>query len=300
MKRLGTGDFLGNYEAGSPEWVQSRVGRLGASEIAAVMGLSRFQSPFSIWHIKAGNIAPEADNQAMAWGRDLEALIARRFGREHPSWRLSRCGLYANRERPWQVAQPDRIIHLGGRRLAALEVKTDRYAESWGPEGTDDIPVYYRCQAMWQMDTFGWAECHFAVLITGCDYREYLVRYDPDEATFMRNVAIAFLASIAMGIPPDIDDHGATYTAVRELHPEIDDVEIAISAELAEQYKAAITAIDEAKSAKTLASSRVLNAMGRARRAVCNGEPIAIRVPSGGGASPHLRPAGNGRKRAAA
>src|SRR5262245_56826091 len=141
----------------------------------------------------------------MAWGRDLEALIARRFARAHPEWRLSRCALYANRERWWQAAQPDRVLHLGGRKLAALEVKTDRYADDWGAQGSDDLPIYYRCQAMWQMDCFGWSECHCAVLITGVDYREYLVRYDADEAELLRKAAVDFLASIEDGTPPSID-----------------------------------------------------------------------------------------------
>ncbi|MGH3521943.1 MAG: YqaJ viral recombinase family protein [Mycobacterium sp.] len=298
-RNLGTGVLLGRYEAGSPEWHAARVGRLGASEIAAVMGLSRWQSPFSLWHLKAGNVAPERDNREMEWGRDQEWVIARRFAREHPAWKVTRCGLYANRVRPWQVAQPDRVVHVGDRTLTALEVKTDRYADDWGPEGTDDIPIYYRCQAMWQMDTFGWRDCLFAVLITGVDYREYRVRYDPDEVELMRAAAHRFIDSIDAGIPPSIDEHMATYRAVRALHPDIDDVEHELDEQLAKDYQAALADVDVADEAKNLASSRVLDAMGRARRAVCNSERIAIRVPTKGG-PPHLRPAGSGRKRAAA
>lgn len=296
---IGNGELLGRYEAGSQEWHNARLGRLGASEIAAVMGLSRWQSPFSLWHLKAGNVTPQVDREWMEWGRDQEALIARRFRRQHPDWRLSRCGLYANRVRPWQVSQPDRVLHLGGRRLAALEVKTDRYGDDWGPQGSDDIPIYYRCQAMWQMDTFGWTECHFAVLITGVDYREYVVRYDADEAELLRAEAQRFIDSIDAGIPPSIDEHTATYRAVRELHPDIDDVEIEIDEDLARQYIAALADLDAAEETKRFAASRVLAAMGRARRAISAEQRIAIRVPTKG-APPHLRPASDKRKRAAA
>ncbi|MGH3693264.1 MAG: YqaJ viral recombinase family protein [Pseudonocardiaceae bacterium] len=298
-RTIGTGVLLGSYVAGSPEWQKARLGRLGASEIAAVLGLSKWQSPFSLWHLKAANIPPEPDNRAMEWGRDQEWVIARRFVREHPDWKVSRCGLYVNRDRDYQVAEPDRVLHLGGRKLASLEVKTDRYADDWGAEGTDDIPIYYKVQAMWQMDCFGWSECYFAVLITGVDYREFLVRYDAEEAELMRAAAVDFLASIEAGTPPSIDEHAATYRAVRQLHPDIVDLDVEIDEVLAKEYKAALADVDAAEGAKSRASSRVIDAMGRARRAVCNKERIAIRVPTKGG-PPHLRPAGNGRKRAAA
>jgi putative phage-type endonuclease len=299
-RTIGTAVLLGDFEAGSPEWHAARARRFGASELAAVLGLSPWQSPFSLWHLKAGNVEPEGDKREMEWGREQEAIIARRFAREHhiEGWKVTRCGLYVNRERDYQVAQPDRVLHLGQRRLAALEVKTDRYGDEWGPLGSDDIPVYYRCQAMWQMDCFGWSECYFAVLITGMDYREYLVRYDPEEAELMRAAAVEFLASIEVGEVPDLDEHSATYRAVRALHPDIDDVDIEIDAELALQYKAALADLDAAEAAKNKAGARVLDAMGRARRAICEKERIAIRVPTKGG-PPHLRPAGGGKRKKA-
>jgi putative phage-type endonuclease len=299
-RTLGSAHLLGNYVAGSPEWAAAREGRLGGSEIAAVLGLSKWQSPFSLFHLKAGNIAPEADNGGMEWGRDWEALIARRFARNHPEWRLSRCGLYANRERPWQVSQPDRVIHYGARRLAALEVKTDRNADEWGTEGTDDLPIYYRCQGLWQLDTFGWDRCHIAVLIAGSDYREYVIEYDEADVKLMRDVAQEFLASVATGIPPDIDSHEATYRAVRELHPDIDGTEVEVDRDIAAAYEAACAGFTEAEDLKQLATSRLADAMGNARRAICNQRRIAIRVPGRGNAAPHLRPARTVTKREAA
>ncbi len=291
-RTLGEGVLLGSYQPGSPAWFEARAGRLGASEIAAAAGLSRWQSPFSLWHLKAGLIPPQPDNREMAWGRDLETVIARRFGREHAAagWRLSRCGLYANRDRPWQVAQPDRIVHRGHRRLAPLEVKTDRWADEWGPDGSDDVPIYYRCQAMWQLDTFGWDTCFFAVLLTGSDYRELRVDAHPGDIELLRVDAERFLASVEAGVPPPLDASDATHAAVRVLHPGIEDVRVEIGEDIAVEYTTALADADAAKTAKQLAASRVLHAMGDARRAVCNGDEVAIRVPTAGAAPPHLRP----------
>jgi putative phage-type endonuclease len=299
--RLGTAIRLGSYESGSPEWHAARRDRLGASEVAAAMGLSKWQSPFSLWHLKAGLLAPQRDNAQMQWGRDLETVIARRFAREHPEWTLSRCALYAHRERLWQVAQPDRVVHLGRRRLGALEVKTARYDDEWGEQGSDEVPLYYRCQALWQLDVFGWQSCHFAVLVTGSDYYEYAVEYHAGDVELMHTEALRFLASVTAGVPPDIDAHQATYAAVRQLHPDIDaELEVELDEELAQTYSRAVAGERAATEAKRQATSRVLAAMGTARRALCNGEQVALRVPSPRGAPPHLRPARQGRKAKAA
>lgn len=298
-RTLGNATLLGRYEAGSPAWYAARQSRLGASEIAAVLGLSKWRSPFSLYHLKAGHIAPQVDNREMEWGRDLEALIARRFGRQHPEWRLTRCGLYINRDRPWQASQPDRVIHYGNRQLAALEIKTDRNSDDWGAEGTDDIPIYYLCQTRWQLDTFGWDRCHVAVLIAGSEYREYLVEPSEADTQLMRTAGKVFLDTVAAGVPPDIDSHTATYQAVRELHPDINDTDIEIDAEMAAEYAAACCALQGAETRKRLATSRLADVMGNARRATCNGERVAIRVAGRGGATPHLRPARQAPRRAA-
>ncbi|MBV9652646.1 MAG: YqaJ viral recombinase family protein [Pseudonocardiales bacterium] len=303
-RTLGSAVKLGWYDAGSPEWYAARQGALGASEIAAVLGLSPWQSRFSLWHLKQGNIPPEPPRPELEWGKDQEALIARRFAREHAEdgWKVQRIALYRNLVRKYQVAQPDRALFLGGGLMAALECKTDRYADDWGTPGTDEMPVYYRCQGLWQMDCFGWSRCYFAVLITGVDYCEYVLEYDRDEALELREAAEEFMASIEAGTPPNLDDHAATYRAVRQLHPLIDNASVEIPPELARQYRAALDAVDAAEAAKHAAAARILDAMGRARRATCDKQNVAIRVPSKGDAPPHLRPSGTNsrRKKAAA
>lgn len=299
--RLGAGILLGHYIAGSPRWEAARAGRLGASEIAAVLGFSPWLSPFALWHMKAGTLPAQHDNEEMSWGRDLEALIARRFDRNHApqGWWLTRCGLYANRHRPYQVAQPDRVLHMGNRRLAALEIKTDRTADEWGRPGSDEIPLYYRAQVMWQMDTMGWEECWVAVLISGSEYREYRVTYSFTDAALMRLEAELFLDSLRTGDPPPLDGHEATYRAVRALHPEIDEVDVEVDEHIATDYLAAVADFTAAEERKRHASAQLALAMGRARRAVCAGTRIAIRVPTPGG-TPHLRPNRTTAKAAAA
>jgi len=76
---------------------------------------------------------------------------------------------------------------------------------------------------------------------------------------------------------------------VEWMHPEIERVDIEVDAELAEQYEAALRAHKAAEAAKVEATSRMIVAMGKARRAMRGKQSLASRVPGRNGAPPYLR-----------
>lgn len=279
-------ELLGTFTPGTPEWVAARADALGGSEIAAVMGLSPFESPFSLWHRKAGLAVPVADNDQMYWGRLLEDPIAAEFARRHPEHRVRRSGTWRNRARPYQIGTPDRLLSRG----ELLEAKTARLDDGWGEQGTDEVPVHYRAQCLWYLDALEAKRCHLAVLIGGSDYREYIVQADPAEAAVMREAAVEFLRTVRDGTRPSIDGHSATYQVVRELHPDIDPVTVELPATVAEPYLAALAACRDADTEKARCAGLVIDAMGSAQRATYRGADIATRV---GGRSadkpPYLR-----------
>jgi len=100
-------------ETGSEaEWLEARRHGVTASEIAVVMGLSPYDSPYALYHRKRGELPDVEDTDAMERGRVLEPYIADRFGRLHPEFALTGDGrrLYRHPDRPWQMATPDRLI----------------------------------------------------------------------------------------------------------------------------------------------------------------------------------------------
>jgi len=272
---------IGTFEVESPKWRAARSQGLGGSEIAAVLGLSPWCSKFTLWHRKAGMVDQEPDNQSMAWGRRLETPIADAFAETHPDWKLRKIGTWRSKARPWQIANPDRMIHTpcgsGGRtRASILECKTAHAMNGW--EWDNGVPVYYRCQALWYLDVFGMETCHFAVLIGGSDYRELSVTFDPTEAQFMRTAAEEFLASIRDGRRPAIDESDSTFQTVRELHPEIDGTEKEIPEEIAVKYLASCDAERRVKEFKRQAAAALLDEMGKARYALYQGDRFAMRA----------------------
>jgi putative phage-type endonuclease len=150
--------------AGAPRdvWLAARQHGIGASEAAAVLGLSPWESAFSLHWRKRGVLGGVDETEPMRWGTILEAPIAAEFARRHPTVRVERVGLCAHVDRPWQLATPDRLIvdpdegcdcpaagcrrtgvcTAGGAVTAVVECKIDdaHHAYAWGEEGSDDIP----------------------------------------------------------------------------------------------------------------------------------------------------------------
>ena len=267
-----------SHEPGSPEWHEQRRLALGGSEVAAVLGISPFESRFSLWHRKAGLAQPIQDSPEMEWGRRLESAILERWVEGNDDaymWLTNRTYLRDG----WMLASPDAIIlNPSEDPYAIVEVKHPNYSDGWGEPGTDQIPLYYLTQARWYMHVLDLPVCHFAVLIGACDYREYVVHQDADDVALMIREGRAFLDSITAGERPDIDDSDATYQVVRRLHPEIDPENVEISADMATLIVGANRLAKAAAATRLHAFSTVLDFAGRAKHIDLNGRRIAYRT----------------------
>lgn len=282
--------LLGREEHQSPEWYALRSNGIGGSEIAAVVGLSPWTSRFALWHRKRGLLEEQQADQAMSWGTRLEPIICEAFTEAHPEFWVQEAGTYRHAERTWQLANVDRMLYptenvgVDTDPLGLLEVKTASAFDAfeWGKPGTDEIPPYYRCQVLWYLDVLGLPSAHLAVLIGGSDYREYVIDYAADEAEWLREEGAKFWAEVQAGIPPAIDEHSATYEAVRAMHPDINGEDIEIPSDIYHGYATTKTAAEEATAAHRKAKATLLDAMGNARRALVEGTPVLRRQAANG------------------
>ncbi|WP_328941579.1 YqaJ viral recombinase family protein [Streptomyces sp. NBC_00250] len=281
-----TGILLGQYTPGTPEWEKARGGLcITATEIAAVVNLSPWQSRFSLWHKKAGLPTPPFEsNPAVEWGNRLEAAVAQKWSDGH-GVELHETGTWRHRDRDWQRATPDRI---GDNSL--VEVKTSPFGEGWGPAGSDEIPVYYRCQVQWQMDVTGYRTTHIALLVSGHDYREYVVEYDADDAQILRDAAERFLDDVRRGNRPPIDGADATYQTIRVQPHGRDDIDVEIPLELAARYEVIGDQRRTVDTEFTQVRGEVLDHIGNGYRAVCGERRIAYRTVNTDGTTLALQP----------
>lgn len=286
---------LGWFEPGHPDWHAARANGIGGSEIAAVMGISPYESRFSLWHRKQGLIAPVEESEEMFWGKVHEPSICHRFAQLHPDLVVATSPTYAAADRPWQIANPDRLIvteYVTGTPTAIVEAKTARDDHGWGKAGTDDIPVHYRAQALWYLDVLQVSRCHVVVLIAGSEYREYVVDYSPHEAQTMREAGAEFMRTLRQHERPDIDGHAATFQTIKALPDGQDDIDIEVTAANRDRYFAALDAAKTADDEKRAAAGVLLDQIGTGRRAVHDRSPVATRTVRDG-RTHSLQPARN-------
>lgn len=293
----------------NPRWHELRRAGVSASEIAAVMGLSPWQSAFSLYWQKVNGWGSEG-NEYTSTGSHLEDAIAEWWIAENDpieNLALRPAGLYAHPERPWQLATPDRLVHLAcpdcdgdgtyafpggnlrfecpdcdgksGLLVALLECKWVAHSwDGWGEPGTDDIPVYYRAQALWQLDVLGVDEVHFAVLGPG-GFRAYgPVRRDETDLRGMRHAGASFHARLASGDAPDLDGHAATLTTLSRLHPSVGEGDVEVPVELAETYRRARALKKRTEAVVDRCEARIRDALGSDfNRAVVGNKLVASR-----------------------
>lgn len=289
-----SGILLGTFRPGEPGWDQARAGLcITATEIASVLGLSPWMSAYTLWHKKAGlPVAPFIPNPYTEWGVRHEATILRKLADEHPEYEVVGTGTWQHADRPQQRATPDGLLAQDGRVIALAEVKTaPEDTGEWGPDGSDIVPMHYRCQVTWQLDTLGLHRAILAVLISGWDYREYEIEYDEADATLMRARSDAFLDSVSRGSRPDPDGSESTLATAQLQHPGRDESEVDIGPHLAERYREALAHQTALTAERRQLATQVLERMGGAKYATSLGQRIAIRTVTADGEFKSLMPA---------
>lgn len=134
-------------------WHAARAKGIGGSEIAAILGKSKWSSPTDIYLKKIPQFEqpPEQQSEAARWGNVLEDVIikewAHRTGRRYIHLPVS----LQSDDNPIFIANVDGFeLDEDGKVLGIIECKTTTlYNEELWREG--EIPVYYVYQIQWYM-----------------------------------------------------------------------------------------------------------------------------------------------------
>jgi len=209
---LGTAKLVGVFESGTSEWHKAREDGIGGSEVGAVLGLSQYESPFSLWAKKTGKVESDfVDNWSTRFGRAFEMPILKLWAEQHPDWEVFSTGTYSHAENPWMKANPDAIgRHRVTGELMVIEIKTARY--SW-----NETPPAYQAQVMHYMDVLG-IKRGIIVAVAGWNWVEIAVEYDEFLAAMNRTILKKFWWHVINDVAPEYDGADATYQAVRKMH----------------------------------------------------------------------------------
>lgn len=153
-----------------------RTSFLGGSDIAGVLGLSRWKTPLSVWAEKSGQIPEKPlESEAAELGIYLEEYIARRFTKETGKMVMRKSDRVVHPKNPHFKAQIDRLVVNED---AVLECKTagERFEKEW-EEG--HAPAEYICQVQWQLACTGRKMAYLAVLIGNRKFKYMEIPRDP-------------------------------------------------------------------------------------------------------------------------
>ena len=204
---------------GTTAWAR----KITASKVAAILGLSPYDSPLSCWHRMKGNIPLEQETEDHRRGHYAEPAILAWWRDQHPE--IDEVDLqpqYRRPDLPWAAATPDARAWGGAQPVVLAEAKTARNLDEWGEPGTDEIPAYYYVQTQFQMHVSGVERCYVPVWGSWFEMAEYIVDYDPDIATGIIARCAQFWASLEADTPPPLDDTVATLQVLKALHPDIE------------------------------------------------------------------------------
>jgi len=147
---------------------------LGATDCAAVMGLSPYRTPYELWLIKTGRAEEEAilNDDRLRLRHAHEETIAREYAfRNNCQLRRVNQTLF-HKKYPFMLCNLDRVI-TGERKIVECKSSSGFMRPTWGATGSDEAPMIYLLQVQHQMSVSGYEDSDIAALIDIDDYRIY-------------------------------------------------------------------------------------------------------------------------------
>lgn len=267
--------------------VSERVNWIGASEAACVLGVSKFQTPFEIWHRKRRAALGEfEENERIQAGRHLEPAIAA-WAREKWDWDIEPFGDYLTH--PTVARFGASLDWQESASLAPVEIKNVDYLifrDDWEAEGDTiiDAPLYYIIQVQSQLAMrpgveYGWL---LACVAGNKLYRMKIDRHAKSIEKIEGAVA-EFWASVDAGIEPspNYNQDAATLSFLYDtaaLGAVVDLRGSNHAASLCHDYKAAAAREKGAKEAKSAAKAELVNLIRQASNIDPGEDPAKGRV----------------------
>lgn len=201
-------------------WLEARQRGIGASDAAAVLGLSPWASPLSLWVEKTRPVADDERTEAMRWGTVLENAIARELAKEHGVHIGPSRGILQHDEHDFMLATCDRMVldRHRGREIGVLEVKNANAfaAGEWAQSGPP--PDHVVIQVQHQLDVTGLDVGYVAALVGGNQPRWWQVERDDELVGMLREAEGRFWDLVQAGVPPAPTGHDADGDALAALY----------------------------------------------------------------------------------
>ncbi|MFT3791564.1 MAG: YqaJ viral recombinase family protein [Rudaea sp.] len=182
------------------QFLAERRRGIGGSDVAAILGMSKWKSALDVYLDKRGEAPEQPDNESMLWGRALEPVIRQQYAERTGRVVLVPTAPVVHPVHTFARANLDGVTE-GGR---LVEIKTARTAQDWGEPGTDEVPDAYALQVQHYLMVTRYEVADVAVLIGGSDFRLYEVRADAELQAMLIEREAAFWDCVQRSEPPAV------------------------------------------------------------------------------------------------
>lgn len=260
------------------EWLKWRRQGIGGSDVAAILGISSWNSAIDIWLDKTGQKqgTEETTNEAMEWGTILEPVIRTHFANTTGKPVSEVHAILQHPQYPFMLADLDGVTIDDNGDPSILEIKTvSEYKRSEWEQG---VPVYYQTQVQHYLAVTGLSLAYVAALIGGNSFRTYKVEADPDIQRMLISLEKDFWGKVERRIRPAIDGSDTSAKFLDSLYSGGDTEELVLPSEAEtwiDEYMKSTEEEDEAKTKKQEAVNHLKELMADHETAVCGNHKIS-------------------------
>lgn len=268
-------------------WLEKRKGYVTSTQMAALFGLSKYNTAFELYHISRGNIdGAVEDNNFMKFGRIIEAPICEMINIEHPEWKIEEFPFFAYDDEDKIGSSFDRAVWVKNKKYL-LEIKSISYAqykENFVEHSADDIETsaQYEIQMHMEMELTkdtGFHGVIMAVFILDTRTLRYIFReYDAVVGEELRAAAGEFWALEEQPEPDYARDKAVISRVCPEANPELqmDAAGNHRMIELMAQYSNSSGLIKQETAAKDAAYAELMILAGKARYVWANNYKMSV------------------------
>ncbi|KFK89994.1 hypothetical protein IX27_02890 [Streptomyces sp. JS01] len=218
-----TGVVVAPPDLDREQWLTVRRTGVGGSEVAAILGMSKYTSPTEVYLDKVGELPLDRPldpvlAEAAFWGHEHEPTVARVFSARTGLGIVEGPGTLAHVERRWMLANVDRYVLDEGASAPSslLEIKTRSafQLDEW-LLGVPDGPAL---QTHWYLAVTGYGHAHVAALLGGNRLLIHRVERDESLVDHLVEIVGRFWQGVLDRVPPSIDGSEATESLLDHLY----------------------------------------------------------------------------------